>query len=191
MKSLGMGERIKKLRMAKGLSLEELAKVIGLSAEELSLIEANKDFPKIAVLIGLAKFMKVNVADIFRDAAGGKSFEIVRKADRPRLSPLLSPLEAKRLDYSYEPLTLSGTNKHLDAYLIEIPPYQGPKPGENLTHAGEEFIYILEGKVVGELDGEKHELGEGDSLFLKSMISHSFYNPFDQKARAISVIYPY
>ncbi|PIR22392.1 MAG: hypothetical protein COV44_08260 [Deltaproteobacteria bacterium CG11_big_fil_rev_8_21_14_0_20_45_16] len=191
MKSLGMGERIRKLREARGLSVEALAKVIGVSESELIRIEANKDFPKIAVLIGLAKFMKINVADIFRDAAVGKSYEIVRKTERLRLSPLLSPLEAKRLDYSYEPLTLSGSNKHLDAYLIEIPPFQGPKPDENLTHAGEEFIYILEGKVIGELEGERHELSEGDSLFLKSMISHSFYNPFEQKARAISVIYPY
>jgi len=42
--------------------VEALAKVIGVSESELIRIEANKDFPKIAVLIGLAKFMKINVA---------------------------------------------------------------------------------------------------------------------------------
>lgn len=191
MKYLALGKRLKKFRELKGLSPEALAEQAGISASELENYEQDQEIPKIATLIKLSRCLDVNVAEIFRDRPDGGPYEIVRKMDRQRVSPLFEPNKSKIKDYAYELLTLPGDSKHLDAYLIEVPPNQGKKPYDDLTHPGEEFFFVLEGKVCGEFDGEKVELDEGDSIYFRSQVPHCLYNPFDQLARALVVIYPF
>lgn len=191
MKHLGLGNRLKKFRESRDLSLDELASRAGLDEKALKAYELNQDYPEIAVLIKLAKALEINVADIFRERPSNKDYELLRKSERKRVSPLLQPSEAKLRDYVYEPLTLGNNDKHLDAYLIELAPRQGKRPHKDLTHPGEEFIYVLSGKFMGEIAGDQFELQEGDSLYFRSNISHKFYNPFDDRALAVAVVYPY
>jgi len=173
------------------MSRDDLAARLGLDVENLEAYEKNHDVPKIATLIRIAKTFQINVADIFRDRPAASEFEIVRQSENQKVNPLFEPSATKVKDYAYLPLTLGGDDKHMDAYLIEIPAHQGKKPHENLTHPGEEFVYMLEGKIAGDIGNEKFELGTGDSLYLRSHIPHYFYNPYDQAAKALTVIYPY
>lgn len=192
MKYLALGDRLRSFREKKNLTRKQLAERVGVSENELDLIEKNETAPKIAQLIRFAKELDINVADIFRDRPQEKSFDLIRRQDRQRFSPLLEPnTKSKIYDYSYEMLTTPGERKHLDAYLIEIPALQEKKPYENLTHPGEEFVYVLEGKLEGEINAEPVSLSAGDSLFFRSNTPHSFYNPYDETARAITVIYPF
>lgn len=191
MSYLNIGARLKAFRNDQNLSLSQLAEKSGLDVKNLEAIEGNEKTPKIAELIQLAKSLEINVADIFRERPQKQSYELVKSQERQKISPLLDPTKSKRLDYSYELLTLPGDEKHLEAYLIEIPGGQAEKPEEKLSHPGEEFIFMLEGKVEGIVNSEKVLIEQGDSLFLFSRVPHSFYNPFAEKARALSVIYPY
>ena len=191
MKYLALGDRIRKFRERKGLSLEELSEKTKIPQSQIERIEANEEQPLIAHLILLSKALDVNVADIFRDRPLTKSFEIQRKKDRKRVQPLVQPSKTRIFDYIYEPLTSLGEDKHLDAYLIELPPHQTKRPTNDVTHEGEEFIYILEGELAGEIAGEKFHLEEGDSLFLHSTSPHVFYNPGSKPTKALTVIYPF
>lgn len=192
MKYLALGDRLRGFREKKSLSLKQLSEQVGISENELERIEKNETAPKIAQLIRFAKELDINVADIFRDRPQEQSYELLRKSERQRFSPLLEPNKNSKIyDYSYEMLTTPGDRKHLDAYLIEIPSLQEKKPYENLTHPGEEFVYVLEGKIEGEINGEPISLSGGDSLFFRSNTPHSFYNPYPEMARAITVIYPF
>lgn len=191
MKYLALGSRIQKLREKKNLSIDELSKKTGLSVEKLIRIEEDKEQPIIGNLILLSKALGVNVADIFRDRFSDKAYEILKKGERQKVKPLLKPTKAHLFDYTYELLTHPGPDKHLSAYLIELPPRQGRRPSEDVTHSGEEFMYVLEGEFVGEIGGKKITLKEGDSIYFRSTESHVFFNPNDQIARAIAVIYPF
>jgi len=192
MKYLALGQRLKQFREKAGLSQEELASKVKMELAEIQQIETQTIAPKIAQLIRFAKALQINVADIFRDRPQKAKFEILRRNERQKISPLLEPNSQSRIhDYSYEMLTLPSDSKHLDAYLIEIPPRQGKKPHENLTHPGEEFIYLLQGGIRGHVAGEEIELQEGDAMYFQSSTPHSFYNPFEVKAIAISIIYPF
>jgi transcriptional regulator with XRE-family HTH domain len=191
MKYLALGDRIQNFRERKALSLEEVAKKTGISVDQLKRIEANEEQPIIANLILLSKALDINVADIFRDRPLRKAFEIMRKKDRKRVQPLVQPAKTKIFDYTYEPLTSASEDKHLDAYLIELPPHQTKRPTNDVTHEGEEFIYILEGEMAGEIAGEKFHLEAGDSLFLRSTSPHVFYNPTSKPTKALTVIYPF
>lgn len=191
MKYLALGERLKGFRERKVMSQEELAKKSGLSLEEIQAYEEGEDTPKIAGLISMSRALDVNVAEIFRDRPQSASFEILRKSQRERVSPWLQASSSKIKDYAYELLTYPGENKHLDAYMIEVPPRQGKKPYDNLTHPGEEFFYVLEGRLLGEFGDQKVEIETGDAIYFRSQTPHCITNPYEEKARALVVIYPF
>jgi transcriptional regulator with XRE-family HTH domain len=188
---LALGARIRDIRQRKGLSLEELATKANLSSESLQAIESDRQQPIIGELIQIAKALQVNVADIFRDRPQSKPFEIVRSTDRSRIMPLRQAHETKIWDYQYESLTLPSESKHLEAFLIFVPPKQKKPSRTDLTHPGEEFVYLLEGQLHGEISGESFELEVGDSLYLRSDQAHVFYNPGESWAKALTVIYPF
>jgi transcriptional regulator with XRE-family HTH domain len=190
-KYLALGVRIKALRERRGLSIEELAQKTGIVADKLLRIENDQEQPIIANLVLLSKALGVNVADIFRDKPPKSPFEVVRRADREKVRPLLKPSKAKIFDYTYELLTVPGPGKHMEAYLVEVPPRQTKRPSDDITHAGEEFMYVLEGTIEGMLGSESVSLSAGDTLYFRSTESHVFYNPHDTVARALVVIYPF
>lgn len=191
MKYLGLGQRLKKLREKKSLSISELSQRSQISVTELDAYESQSELPRIGILIRLAKALQVNVADILRDRPVKKSFELIRSEERKKINPFTNSDRAKPLDYLYEPLVVSSDDKHLDAYLIEVPPLQDRRAYPDLSHPGEEFVYILEGRLILQIKGEDIELSAGDSIYLRSENPHLFFNPFDQKAKALTVIYPF
>lgn len=191
MKYLALGDRVRLLRERRGLSLEGLSEKSGLELEKLKRIESNEEQPIIATLITLSKALEVNVADIFRERPISKSFEILRNGTREKVRPLVQPAKTRIFDYTYELLTTPSDDRHLDAYLIELPPHQSKRPHADVTHEGEEFIYLLEGELHGEISGKPFRLSPGDTLYLRSTSPHVFFNPGEKMTRAIAVIYPY
>lgn len=61
--------------------------------------------------------------------------------------------------------------------------------GVDYHHEGEEFIYVLEGKVEMMVGEEKNVLAKGQSLHFNAAISHKLRNLGDKSARFIAVIY--
>lgn len=191
---LALGERIRRIRESQKLSLEDVAKRTGIAEARLRAIESDEEQPIIAHLIQLSKVFGVNVAEMFRDRPTRVSYEIVRKSEREKRKPLRKiPDEdsARIFDYSYEVLSLPSDDKHLEAFLIEVPPHQSKRPSDDVTHAGEEFMYVLAGVIHGEIDGKAVALSEGDAIYFRSTTRHVFFNPSDQISRALVVIYPF
>lgn len=191
MKYLGLGKRLKRLREEKALSLDELAEKTSLPRSLLESFESEGEVPRIAHLIKLSKVFDTNVANIFRDRPPAKGFELLRRSDRSKKNPLFETEDSKIKDYAYEPLSTPSDDKHMEAFLIELPPFQSERPMDDLTHPGEEFIYVLEGRIEGRVSGERFSLGVGDSLYLRSNAPHCFYNPGSETAKAVTVIYPF
>jgi transcriptional regulator with XRE-family HTH domain len=192
MKYLGMGSRIRAFREQKGLSIQDLAKKAKLTKAELELIEVEQDQPPIGTLIKISKAMNINVADIFRDRPPPKkTYEIVRGGKRRKPEEKSKRTKVNVFDYAYELLTTPSDEKHLDAYMIDLPPGHKKPIGKKVSHAGEEFLYILEGEMHGEIGGEKIKVEAGDSLYLRSSSPHVFYNPSSKRAKAVAVVYPF
>jgi transcriptional regulator with XRE-family HTH domain len=191
MKFLALGKRLKSFREKKKLALSALAKKSGVDESLLQSYEKDEQTPRIAELIKIAKALEINVADIFRERLHKKSFEILRREDQVRVSPLTEPSKAPVRDYLYSPLTLASPDKHLEAYLLEFPPFQAAKRTADLTHPGEEFIFILEGRLKIMVEGEEFEVGEGDSIFLRSSYPHALWNPFEITTKALNITYPF
>ncbi len=71
---------------------------------------------------------------------------------------------------------LAWGNTLMEPHLFRIAPSAGS--GESYAHHGEEFLYILKGKLEISLpNGEIQQLAEGDSFYFESTHEHHWKNP--------------
>ena len=97
--------------------------------------------------------------------------------------------QTKRTDnYAYTTLTPGAENKHLKAFRITIEAQQDHK-GVGYHHEGEEFVYVLAGKVELAVGEHVNTLEQGDSLHFNSGIQHKMKSISDETAELIVVLY--
>jgi quercetin dioxygenase-like cupin family protein len=169
--------RMKKLRVKKGLSLKQLANETGYSSQYLEKIEKGDVIPPVSAIIQIAKALSVESGTFL-------SGEQQKASEERRRKSFLVRTEA----YAYQTLTPGAETKHLKAFLVTVDPQEEHK-GVDYHHEGEEFIYVLEGKVEVMVGEEQNILKTGQSLHFNSAISHKLRNLAEKPAKVISVIY--
>ncbi|HUT54522.1 MAG TPA: XRE family transcriptional regulator [bacterium] len=171
------GARLKRLREKEGQSIEDLAAQVGMKASHLADLEANRMLPPVAEIITLARSLAVEPS-AFMGAEPAKASPHRRRQARAR----------RTTDYAYETLTPEEHDKHLMAFRVTIDPEkEHPKLG--YRHEGEEFIYVLSGKLKITVGRKTTSLGPGGSEHFDSGIRHVLKNPGREPAVLVVVIY--
>lgn len=179
--SAGIGAALRRLRKERGLSLSDVAEPTGISASFLSLVENGKNDITIGRLIRLVRFYGVSVADLF-PVPSPEDALIVRRDELRRLH---SPGEG------IDVFLLAG-----DGQRTMMPMYLEFEPGAGLAepgrHAGEEWVYVLEGElelVVNE--NRPRVLQTGDGAYYSGELPHLFRNAsLDRPLRIVCVDSP-
>ena len=98
-----------------------------------------------------------------------RGFDVVRKEDRIRL-----PEKAGRTSpaYCFESLDYPVSDRKLNGYYVEFG--EEGEQSEPHEHPGAEIIYVLDGELVVNLDGEDFTLGQGDSMYFDCAHPHSY-----------------
>lgn len=176
-----VGERIRGLRKARGLSLKEVAQSAGLSSGFLSQIERGLSSASVRALARIADALGVMISDIFPsdDGFDGTNQVIARIKDRKRI-------DLAQTGVTKELLTPFPNTPRLDIYMMTLEP-GGRSGDEPYSHDGEEAGVVLEGGLELVVDGRKYVLGEGDSFRFRSSRPHQFSNAGDRIARALWV----
>ncbi len=174
-----LGSKIRSKRLERGLTIRELAERSGLTPGFLSQIERDLADPSITSLRKLATTLDVPVFHFLLDDA--KSNPVVRKAERKVLNPdhgqvvfeLLSP-------------DLSRT---LEMVIGRIEP-GGVSCDEPMTHAGEENLLVVEGRMHIQIGADSYDLEEGDSIYYLSGLPHKIWNTGEKPLVFWSAITP-
>ncbi|MBW1974993.1 MAG: helix-turn-helix transcriptional regulator [Deltaproteobacteria bacterium] len=186
-KALKIGTKIRELRTKHHYTLQDLADKTGLSKPFLSQIENNHVIPPIATLLKLARALEVTLSYFFQDEVTTQKVSITRKNERIRVQR--RPHHGKEdVSYIYESLETKKRDKHMEPFYVEFP-LIGVEEMNFTTHEGEEFLYVLEGKVEFRSVDTVEVLEEGDSIYLDSSISHGFRGIGDKPAKAVAVIW--
>jgi DNA-binding transcriptional MerR regulator/mannose-6-phosphate isomerase-like protein (cupin superfamily) len=158
-----IGPRLRQLRIKQGLGLAPVAKATGISVGFLSAIERSQMSASVGTLRKLAKFYRTNILDFF-DAAESNT-------------PLVSPDKRRVLEAGpgVRMELLASGHTVMEPHLFRIGPACGS--GESYTHEGEEFLYILRGKLNIALDRSEYRLKTGDSFYFQSNTPHRWKNP--------------
>jgi len=165
------------LRRKHGLTLAAAAQKTGLSVSFLSSLEHGYSKPSIATLQKLAKLYDTNVLSFFADKDDSR--RLVRPGDRKILMP--NPGIQMEL--------LAFGKKLMEPHLFRIA--SGADSGGSYSHEGEEFIYVLQGKVEIWIDEIEHYvLQAGDSLYFESSEAHRWHSLSDKETLLLWVNTP-
>jgi len=172
---ISFGDKIKSIRQNKKISLDHLANETGFSINQLTSIENNSETPSVGMLIQLSR------------ALGIESGYFLKKPEKE--SGSLSEAYQKRTqNYSYTGLTPGAENKHLKAFKVTIDANKDHS-GVGYLHEGEEFNYVLSGKIEVTVGNHVNTLQKGDSLHFNSGIKHNLRNIGNEPAELLVVIY--
>jgi DNA-binding transcriptional MerR regulator len=158
------GQRFRRLRMRRQLSLAQVARATSVSVGFLSALERGQMRCSIATLRRIARFYKTNIISLFE--TNGEAQHLVRPSQRKILET--SPNVRMEL--------LAWGNTAMEPHLFRVKP--GGGSGESYSHEGEEFLHVLRGEFELWLHNEGHyHLKAGDSLYFESSTPHRWKNP--------------
>jgi DNA-binding transcriptional MerR regulator/quercetin dioxygenase-like cupin family protein len=158
------GQRFRRLRTRRGLSLAQVAKATGVSVGFLSALERGQMRSSVATLRRLARFYRTNILSLFETAGGNP--RLVRPSERK----ILETTPDVRMEL------LAWGNTAMEPHLFRVKP--GGGSGESYSHEGEEFLHVLRGDFEIWLNkGEHYRLKPGDSLYFESSTPHRWKNP--------------
>jgi XRE family transcriptional regulator, regulator of sulfur utilization len=176
-----VGPRVKSLREAMDLSLRDLAERSGVSAPMLSQVERGDTSPTLAVAQKIAAGLDLSLSQLLR-LDEGRHVVIVRagkgRTRRRRghkVEELTPPLPGQRADVSVHTLGPGAATGAPDD-----PPVHEP--------GSRETTVVVEGTAELFIDGQRHELNEGDSVTFDADLPHHFENNGKTEARLIAVV---
>jgi transcriptional regulator with XRE-family HTH domain len=175
-----LGPALRRVRRERGLSLARVAAETGISRSLLSLIETGKSDITLGRLARLAALYGIRVGDLLPDRHAGEPV-VVRRKDRPHLYSREEALDVY--------LLVPDTDRAMMPAVGVFEP--GGAVAEFATHAGEEFVLVLEGMLRIELDGsEPVVLERGDSAYYRATRRHRWSNVGDGLLRVVAVTCP-
>jgi proline racemase len=178
--SEALGARLREARQRLGYSLADVAGTTGLSVSWLSRVERGQIDVSFTRLMALVGCYDVSVAELVADVARPGA-QVVRASET---RPTLTSVEG----YSIA-LLAASRGKRMMPMLTTYRP--GVERREFVTSEGEEFVYVLEGRLRLELaDGEAIVLDPGDSTYYSALVPHRLTAVGDVPARAVAVVTP-
>lgn len=178
-----IGERIRKLRQEKGLSLDALSSLTGFKVNLLASIENNEAQPQLGTVIKLSKALDSAFGRLV-SGVGDKLYSITRKDERRTVSRSTSQTGKKQV-YIYKSLAPDVKGRHMEALIVQLAEVSEK---EISVHEGEEFIFVLDGVVVLEIGEDSFELEPGDTAYYLSTTPHHIAAK-SGKATIIAVMY--
>lgn len=158
------GQRFRRLRLKRGLSLAQVAKATRVSVGFLSALERGQMKSSVATLQRIARYYKTNLMSLF-DTNGD-----VQRLVRPKERKVLETSPEVRMEL------LAWGNTVMEPHLFRVKP--GGGSGASYAHEGEEFLHILRGEFEIWLHNQGHyRLKSGDSLYFESSTPHRWKNP--------------
>lgn len=170
-----LGARLREIRTARRLSLAEVGAATHISPSFLSLVELGKSDITIGRLTRLAEFYKVTFGDLIGTGETSDA-EVVRRHERRLIH---SPAEG------IDVYLLSSDAKHtMMPMIVQFDPKA--ELAEYGRHEGEEFVHVLEGSLLLEIEGaEPRTLDQGDSAYYSAERPHLFRNASAKKPLTI------
>jgi len=181
-----VGDHIRKFREARGITLQQLAEKTGFSSALISQIENRMVSPPLGTLVKIANAFDTSVSAFI----GGKeerAFSIVRKEDRTTVSRV-GLKESGKFAYTYEALGAGKAGRKMEPFLVRLQPLLERNVARN-SHEGEEFLFVLSGKVEVFLDKYSDVLSEGDCIYYNSSIPHHVHSTDEREALILAVLY--
>ncbi len=174
---MNLGKKIKEMRNQLGLTQEELADRCELTKGYISQLENNLNSPSIATLTDILAALGSNLSAFFQEEKDEKVVfsknEFIEKNSDGVLLNWLIPNAQKNM---------------MEPVLVELG--EGMETPLDIPHEGEEFGYVLEGKISISLGNKRHTCKKGEAFYYEANKPHSIMNKGKTKAKFLWISTP-
>ena len=163
-----ISNKIKEVRKSKNITVQDFANKAKVSKGLISQIENNRTIPSLPVLMNIVHCLDMDLTEFFKDIQSGMDGQkvmIKRSQDYQRFEK-----EAAKGFHYRRILTRNINGNPVDIVLLELK--KGAKRNQQVKTDAYEYKYIIQGQVEYLIDGEKHILEEGDSIFFDGRLGH-------------------
>ena len=176
---MDIGEKLRLLRIRRGLTQEDMADRCELSKGFISQVERNLASPSIATLTDMLECLGSSLSQFFSE----------EKDEKTVFTPQdMFVKEDEQLCGSITWLVPDAQKNTMEPILVDLG--EDGRTYELLPHQGEEFGYVLSGAVTLELGGKSYRVRKGDSFSFKPSQQHNLKNTGKTPATVIWVCTP-
>jgi len=168
---LNVGDRIKRLRINQKRTLQEVADNCGMSKGMISKIENNRTVPSMAALVKIAQSLGTNISNLLEQETQAKTIVTTFKEAEEKMV-----LTEK--GYSIFPYASNFHEKQMQPFLFTAK--KGQVLPHQLSHEGEEFVFVIEGEMKMQVGEVEYILKKGDSLYFSSLQKHGILPVSDE-----------
>jgi transcriptional regulator with XRE-family HTH domain len=192
--ALDLGRRLRAERLGQGLGLRELARRLGISASALSQIETGKAQPSVSKLFDIVNLLGISVDGLLAGRDG-----------RPEAGQGGPPVVVTRGHEGFFSLQRAGSHETLELesgvrwsrltagsfpgveflHVTYAPGACSSSEGAYMRHAGQEFGYVLSGRLLVDVGFDSYELGRDDSISFPATTPHRLSNPGAEPVHAV------
>ena len=176
-----IAERLKGLRDVMEFSVEDIAGVCNISPEKYLEIESGNIDISVSILHSISHAYDVELTTLmFGDEPKMNSYFVTRKGKG------ISVERTKA--YKYQSLAAGFTKRNADPFMVTVHPKPDGEPIYQNTHAGQEYNYVICGRMQIQINGKDIILEEGDSIYFNSELPHGMKALDEKEVKFLAII---
>ena len=176
---MDIGNKLKRLRIRNELTQEELADRCELSKGFISQVERNLASPSIATLEDMLQSLGTDLKTFFNDA---EDTEVVFTAKDTFVKQNID--SGNTINW----IVPNAQKRDMEPIIIDLEP--GGKSYEDYPHDGEEFGYVLAGKIQLVIGNKKYKVGKNECFYFNANQDHHIENISSSVAKVLWVSTP-
>lgn len=162
-----LGDRIHRVRQERGLTIKDLSSRTGIDKSYLERMESGETIPALGQLVRLGRALDMKMG-YFISPGVDQLMTVVRKNAR-RLISRFGETKSMEHGYFYECLAPEKADRFMEPFIVTLVP---TATEEFSTHAGQEFLYVLEGEIKVQVGNSVEFLKPGDAVYYDSDQPH-------------------
>lgn len=174
-----IGPKVRRWRQLRRLSLSQLGARVGVTASFLSQFERGECNASLATLRAITNALGVSIGELIGEGESGQG-RVLRKSERP----VIMSGAARKYLVSLPPL------ESVEIFSGEFDPGASSGPDAYSHGDSQEFLFVVKGEVVVEVDGEPHRLSGGDTIEYRSSQMHRTENAGTEVAEVLWIVSP-
>ena len=182
-----LGKKIKAFREFRQISISDLALSANLEVAQLEYIEKNGNVSSLGHLIKISRALGVRMGT-FIDDQEHIGPVVIKSGDEKANRSFSTKGDKDKEHLNFFSLASNKSGRHMEPFIIEIEPQKEPDYKLSI-HEGEEFIFVLDGKIEINYGKDVYELNKGDSIYLDSVVSHNIHAAGNKTAKILGVVY--
>jgi quercetin dioxygenase-like cupin family protein/DNA-binding XRE family transcriptional regulator len=176
-----IAERLKGLRDVLEISIEEMAEVCKISPEEYIKLESGTVDISVSILHNISQVYGVELTTLmFGDEPKMSAYFITRKGKGVSVE--------RTKAYKYQSLAAGFSKRKADPFMVTVHPKPDGEPMYLNSHAGQEYNYVISGRMLIQINGKDLILEEGDSIYFNSELPHGMKALGDREVKFLAVI---